>query len=253
MSSFRIDRQYVSFQTAETQPVFATNQQQKARQTLSDESSENGVDVSKLYDELYERLLAEHAEQAEQMLSKASDEAQAILEKARQDAEQIVSLAKADAATLKENLANEFEATVARRKSEEEKALAGLESSLRNDYAKQIDGMRGEVVSLVMEIVRKVIHIKLSQSDEIFTGLIREALEGLKQKGLAVIRVSPEDYARYFGTAREGPDIDTGEFKVTVIEEPGFSRGDLVVESEGEMINLSIDRQIDQIEKAFLN
>lgn len=252
MSSFRIDRQYVSFQTVETQPVFATNQPQKAGPG-SDNSEVAGVDVSKLYDELYERLLAEHAEQAEQMLSKASDEAQAILEQARKDADQIVSLAKADAAALKENLVNAFEATAARRKSEEEKAVAGLESSLRNDYAKVIDGMHSEVVSLVMEIVRKVIRIKLSQSDEIFTGLIKEALESLKQKGLAVIHVSPGDYARYFGKTHEGTNIDTGEFKVTVIEEPGFENGDLVIESEGEMINLSIDRQIDQIEKAFLN
>lgn len=250
MSSFRIDRQYVSFQSAETQPVFATNQTKKAK--LSDAVDDIG-DVSRLYDEIYERLLSEHAEQAEYILSKASDEAQAIIEQARMDAGQIISKAETDALTLKEGLLKEFEEAVARRKSEEQKELTGLESSLKNDYTKLIDGMRGEFISLVMEIVRKIIGIKLSQSDELFTGLVSEALDGLKQRGLAIIRVSPEDYAKYFSNAREGPDIDTGEFKVTVVEEPGFSRGDLVVESEGEIINLSINRQIDQVEKAFIN
>jgi flagellar assembly protein FliH len=249
MSSFRIDRQYVSFQTAETQPVFAKVEVQRPKEDPPG-ADVPGPDISKLYDEIYERLRSENAEQAEYILQKASDDAQEIVDNAKKQAEEFAAQAKADALRFRDELAAELENAALERRCREEKEFQELEASLRSSYDGLADGMRDEVVALVMEIVRKVIGIKLSQSDDIFIGLVKEALDRLKQAGSVVIRVGPEDYARYFGEGRS-PDLDTGETKTTVAEEPDFSPGDLIVESEGEIIDLSIDRQIDQIEKAF--
>ena len=66
MSSFRIDRQYVAFETAETQPVLAAN---KTKEAPPDTDRDMSADLSRLYDEIYEKLRREHAEQAELMLS----------------------------------------------------------------------------------------------------------------------------------------------------------------------------------------
>jgi flagellar biosynthesis/type III secretory pathway protein FliH len=260
MSSFRIDRQYVAFETAETQPVFAANKVQKPADPPVKENSINTVDVSKLYDEIYERLQQEHAEQAEYMLSKASNEAQDILEKAKKQAEEIAFQARQDTERLREELKSEMEAAEAERISRVETGLKSLESKLQSDYTELVDEMRGKVVALVMEIVRKVIGVKLSQSDEIFVGMVTDALERLKQAGSVLIRVSPEDYARYFRSEREGLEsgsvleaFDAGEIKITAVEDPNFSQGDLIVESEGEMVDLSINRQIGLIENAFLS
>jgi flagellar assembly protein FliH len=259
MSSFRIDRQYVAFETAETQPVHATVKAQKEKLGPDDMSAYSG-DVSKLYDEIYERLLSEHAEQAECMLSKASSEAQDIIEKAKKHAEEIIQQARCDTEKMRSELLTQMQEASTERKSQAETELIELETKLRNDYTKQVDELRGNVIGLVMEIVKKIIGIKLSQTDEIFVGMISDAIEQLKQTGSVVIRLSPEDYARYFGTARgESGDsllretLDAGETKIAVIEEPDFKTGDLIVESEGEMIDLSIDRQLGLIEKAFLN
>jgi flagellar biosynthesis/type III secretory pathway protein FliH len=257
MSSFRIDRQYVAFETAETQPVHATNKAQKAVPEITGDKS---VEISKLYNEIYEKLQHEHAEQAEYMLSKASDEAREIINKAKKQAEEITSLATADTRKMKEELSARMEAEDARRRSLSETAITELETRLRDDYTELIDGMRGKVVALVMEIVKKIIGIKLSESDEVFSGLIKDALERLKQTGSVLIRVGPEDFARYFGDTRSDDGngsileaLDNGEVKVTAVEEPNFSQGDLIVESEGEMIDLSINRQIGLIEDAFSN
>ena len=249
MSSFRIERQYVAFQTAETEPVLAANQEQKRS---PDKSDGNESDVSKLYNEIFERLQSEHAEQAELMLKRAAEEAREIVENARKQAGELVAQAQAEIERQREELRTQAERAAAERKRAEETELLKMESSLRGSYDTLVDGMRGEVITLVMEIVRKVIGIKLSQSDEVFLGLIRDALEHLKQTGAIVIRVGAEDYVRYFGHGR-GPELGTGDMKVTVVEEPDFSAGDLLVESEGEIIDLSIDRQIGLIEKAFLD
>lgn len=256
MSSFRIDRQYVAFETAETQPVHATG---KAQKTEPEAVVDNSIEISKLYDEIYEKLQREHAEQAELMLSKASDEAHEIIKKAKKQAEDITGQATADALKMKEELSARMEAEDAQRRSRSKTEISKLETKLRDDYAELIDGMHGKIVALVMEIVKKIIGIKLSESDEIFIGLIKDALERLKQTGSVLIRVSPEDFARYFGDIRgDGGGsaleaLDNGEIKVTAVEEPNFSQGDLIVESEGEMIDLSINRQIGLIEEAFLS
>lgn len=251
MSSFRIDRQYVSFETAETQPVHAANKMQKAETAATNDINAYNGDISKIYNEIYERLQNEHAEQAEYMLSKAADEAQDIVDKAKSHAEKIVNQARSEAEKLRDELVGEMEATSIQIKSHAEIEFNNIETKLRNDYSGLVDGMRGNVIALVMEIVKKIIGIKLSQSDEIFMGIIKDALEQLKQTGSVLIRVSPEDYLRYFGNERG--DLENDEIKITVVEDLNFKSGDLIVESEGEMIDLSINRQIDQIEKAFLN
>lgn len=257
MSSFRIDRQYVAFETAETRPVFATN---KAQKSSAHTDGESDVDISKIYNEIYEKLQREHAEQAELMLSKAADEACDIVDKAKKQAEELRSLAKTEVAQMKEVQRAEIEAEAVERKSRAESELVALESKFRNDYNDLVDGMHVKIVALVMDIVRKIIGIKLAESDEIFSGMIKDALERLKQTGSILIRVSPEDYLRYFGDTRgESASVsileavDVGEMKITAVEEPNFSQGDLIVESEGEMIDLSINRQIDLIEDAFSN
>lgn len=253
MSSFRIDRQYVSFETAETQPVYAQAKPQQEKSSLDEELEKYGGDISKLYNEIYERLQGEHADQAEHMLSKAALEAQDIVTKARREAEQIVEQAKVDTAKALEERMLALESEFGARKQQEAAALCSLESELRSTYTKLLEDMHADVIGLVMEIVKKIIGIKLSQSDDVFMGMIRDALDRLKQTGAVVIRISPEDYLRYFGSSRDETELENGDFKVAIVEDPSFIQGDLVVESEGEMIDLSIDRQIDLIEKAFQN
>jgi flagellar biosynthesis/type III secretory pathway protein FliH len=252
MSSFRIDRQYVAFETAETQPVYATQKAQKKAASV-DMTEAYAGDISKLYNEIYEKLRLEHAEQAEKMLSKAAEEAQEILDKAKKQAEELTARAKTDATRMKDELTSGIETAAAQRRSQAEAELLNLETKLHNDYTECIEAMRGKVIALVMEIVKKIIGVKLSQSDEIFTGMINDALERLKQTGTVLIRVSPEDYARYFGRERDDFGLISDEIKITAVEEPNFSQGDLIVESEGEMIDLSINRQIGLIEDAFSN
>lgn len=256
MSSFRIDRQYVSFQTAETQPVFATPTVQKKADDLAtqvhSQLNSQYEDPNKLYDEIFEKLRREHAEQAENMLVKAKSDALELVAAAKQQAALILEQANSEAKLLLEEKTAALENAAAQRKDQERDQLLALEDSLRRGYDTLLGGMQGEVIALVMEIVRKVVGVKMAQSDDIFLGLVREALESLKQTGAAVIRVSPEDYQRYFGSERR-QEPDFGDMKVTITEEPDFKMGDLVVESDGEMIDLSIDRQLDQIEKAFQN
>jgi flagellar assembly protein FliH len=260
MSSFRIDRQYVSFVTAETQPVHATVQPVN-RKTAAASPDPGGLagDIGKLYEEIYKRLQSENADQAEYILEQARAKAQTMTSEAKEQADDMIKKAEADAEAIREDAKNkgylegleQAGAAEEERKIEEAAALKRLENQLKDEYSALVGGVDKDVIVLVMEIVKKIIGIKLSQSDDIFLGLVSDALERLKQAGSVTIRVSSEDYTRYFGNG--GPGVDAGDMKVTVVEDEGFKCGDLIVESEGEVLDLSITRQISQVENAFLS
>jgi flagellar assembly protein FliH len=258
MSSFRIDRQYVSFETAETQPVHATSQA-TGRRSSSGSQNTPGEDIEKMYEEIYKRLRKENAEQSEYILDQAKIKAQAISDQAKKQADAVMEKAEADAAAIREEAKKQgyleglknAEAAAEKRKAEEAALLKKLEEELRSAYAGLVSSLDRDVIALVMDIVKKIIGIKLASSDDVFLGLVSDAIERLQQAGTVTIRVSSEDYIRYFGSG--GPNFGTGDLKISVVEENSFSCGDLIVESEVEVLDLSVNRQIGQVENAFLS
>lgn len=255
MSSFRIDRQYVTFVTAEAHPVprsAAPEAHASPEETLLDEARSRSQELLEQAEreasERTRQIIAEAEAQAKEKLRSAGAEAEKLLSGAKSEAEKIWEQARRDG--NKEGL-RQAEAEAGQRKKAEAEQLGALTEELRTQYAGLVDSMRPDVLSLVMEIVRKVIHVKLKESDEAFLALVNDAIERLRQSGAVMIRVGSEDYTRYFGREPAELLLNAGEAKLTVVEEESYAPGDLVVESEGEVLDLSVDRQLQRIEKAL--
>ena len=258
MSSFRIDRQYVSFVTAETRSVFQSGHKSDAMASFTGAGPGVPADEFRRHcAETLERARKQADEQAELMLEQARSDADTIVKNAKKLAEELVGEAQKRAAAIREDAkeAGYSEGQTSARqfaeqtRNKEEKELSRLVSRLKSDYTGLVDSLHGGVVSLTMDIVRKIIGIKLSESDDVFLDLVNNALEQLKQTGAATIHVSSEDYARYFGA---GGSVRLGKTEAAVAEEEGYLPGDLVVESESEILDFSIGRQIERVEQAFL-
>jgi flagellar assembly protein FliH len=256
MSSFKIERHRVRLIPPDMPQVQIQNGDGHPPQP-------SDADVERLYAEIFERLSREHAEQAELILEEAGERARAAIEEAKSRAEAIVADAAAQAERLKAEAEEKMRAEEERRAaafrkqceeetSRREAEFRALTEELRGRYQALVDEIEEGVVPLVMEIVRKVIGVKLSQSDAVFMGLVREGIERLRQQGTATIRVSPEDYARYFGQRSGWQDqFETGEMKLAAAADSGLSPGDLIIDTEFECIDLSINRQLREIEEAL--
>jgi len=258
MSSFRIDRQYVSFATAETKSVIPyTEAYFSNSETASKEDYEE--EINKRYAEFLEKTRKDAERDAAVILENARTEADAIIKKAKHAAEEMTQEAKISASAVREEAkrlgyseGEKNAITLAEtRKKEEANEYAQLVSKLNQDYANLVDGMREDVISLVIDIVKKVIEFRVNESDETFLLLLNNALDQLKHNGTIIIHVGSEDYARYFSKGQAEKSIHAGKAKLIVTEEEDYSPGDLVVESEGEMLDFSIGRQIERIEKAL--
>ncbi len=260
MSSFRIDRQYVSFVSAEAHSVAAAGRNDEAYADIGDKQPDASLaaeEFKKRCEQLRERIIKDAEEKADQIMTAAENEAARIkaeaekraaslIEEAGAKAEQIKSKARAEG--YDEGLKSAEKENEAKRR-EARDCLTALQKSLRDAYSQLVESLRDEVVALVFGVVRKIIGVKLSESDEVFMGLINNAIEELKHAGTASIHISSEDYRRYFG--KDQPAEQSGRVKVSVVEEEDYACGDLVVESEGEILDYSIGRQLERLEKVF--
>ena len=261
MSSFRIDRQYVSFEAAEIHPIGFSGY--KLRESSADVQSPtpfNVEETEKQRQEIIRKAQKEAYEKSQLMLDRARAEAEEVVKKARLLAEEIIAEAEANGKEIKERAEKKgysqglktAEDSANLIKSEEEIELQRMMDKLRGDYSKLVESLHGDVVSLSLEIVKKIIGIKLDSTDEIFIDLVKDAIGRLKQTGFITIHVGSDDYARYFGDELPEKYLNTGSAKIAVIEDEDFLPGDLVVESEGEVLDFSIRKQIEKIEKAFM-
>ena len=259
MSSFRIDRQYVAFESVEMRSVNADGVSEQCKSITADSSNSGYLEECR--HAILEKIQKEAEDKSQLILSGAESKADLILKKARGAASAIIKKSQDEATKILENAKLEGyqqgqkEAAISAdaRKREEAKELQQMLAGLRTSYDKLVDDAREDIISLVIDITKKIIGVKLKESDEVFIGLINEAIDKLKHAGCITIHVSPEDYARYFGNDAAEDLIDGNNTKIVIIEEGEYASGDLVVESEGEMFDLSICKQLKKVEKVFLD
>ncbi len=247
MSSFRIDRQYVSFVTAETRSVLKDAPPEGGRRSTVSARQEDAK-------------LAEKARQeAEQILSKANAEASAAVKTAKSLAADILAEARGQAQSIREQARQagfaegQKDAMIQAEAQRERDAaqIARCTEGLRRQYSEQVESLREDMIALVMDITRKVIGVKLQESEQVFLDMVGGALERLNERGSAAIHVSGEDYKRYFICRKTGEPLHLEWENVLVVEQDSYEPGDLVVESDGELLDYSIEGQLERIEKAF--
>lgn len=252
MSSFRIERQYVTLVAPDARLLYGVEEERDPF-ALAQE-------LERCRAEARQEALRIAGQEAERLLEEAQTQAQAILDKAREDSLQTALAAERAAEARKQEALQEglrlarqeAEAEADARRGREAAELARMTDKLRADYALLVDALEGDALCLILDVVKKIIGVKLEETDEVFLGLVSTALEQLKQTGAVLIRVGPEDYHRYFGDRQSPGAAHFGKAEALVVEEEEFRHGDLVVESEGEVLDFSIDKQLRRLQDAFL-
>jgi type III secretion protein L len=109
--------------------------------------------------------------------------------------------------------------------------------------------LEAETVSLVMAVVRKVLHA--IEPRDLVAGQVTKALEAFKGCPRVTLKVHPqvaEDlHARLSEIAAKRPEIDLIHVKTT----PDLAPDQLIVESATGILEASLETQLDAIERAF--
>ena len=103
------------------------------------------------------------------------------------------------------------------------------------------------MVQLALALARRILRREVTVDQDLLVAMARVALERLGERGIATIRLNPEDYA---STVQRHGDHWAGA-RVTVVADPSVSRGGCMVESEFGFVDASVDAQFEQVAQAL--
>lgn len=107
-----------------------------------------------------------------------------------------------------------------------------------------------KLVDLALEIARKVVADRIEQDDESFARIFKKAVEGLS--GQKIVRLSISEHWLEFATAHadylRSMVQDAEKLEIQVIE--GAARGTLIVDTEDESIDASVEKQLEVLEQS---
>lgn len=248
-SSFRIERQYVTF--------------------ASGEVPRTAIEPT-VTDALYEAQLEAIRAQAQQTLEEAREQARRIAEEARMEAAEILEDARTQAAKITQDAHRqaEIECCTAREQGYAEGAAQAQEEAeqrhcaeahvfsellerLRGEYREMADSMEDDMIGLIVEIARKVLFLHLDREEAVMQTLVRETIAQIKDADTVEVHLSTQDYKRYFGDARSRALLQTEKTTVEFVEESTFAHGDCVVETADTVIDCGVTRQLDAVNRCF--
>lgn len=245
MSSFRVERQRVSFfSQAEVVQSSATSalpddSLDRERKALIREK-ENAMHTQKYA----KQMLEDSRKEAEEILSKARHEAVKLMNEAREQAEQLRQQEKErgyQEGWQKAQLAGE------QWKAAEQDKLKQLSDALEAQYQSRVDEVEHDAAELAMEITEKIIGIHLEKTDTAFLNVIHSAMSRFRHNENIIVHLSNEDYRRYAGEDGIARMDGVKGPKVVLERDESLRKGDCVLETENQFVDCSVSAQLDRV------
>lgn len=237
-----------SDQEAQETPVVRVIQQanEEEKKALA-EKTQRLEEAMRLVNGLHEAAQSAKAD-AEKRAKEIIAEAEARAQQMMIDAEAAIEQEMENAKQLgfAEGMAKAEEEALAR-KSFEAGELQQMINSIRAERERVIDSLEGEVIETVIEIAKKTVHTQI-RDNEVFLGLVKSEMADLKSTENITVSVAVEDFVRVFGNA-DGVKEEFPDGNVKVVADKELSEGDCIIETDVEVVDLSVDGQLEKLEQ----
>jgi flagellar assembly protein FliH len=106
-----------------------------------------------------------------------------------------------------------------------------------------------DLVRLAVAIARRILHREVTVDADAITGLVKAAFQRLDQREVHQIRTDPES----LNTIKEVLRQLGAPASVKLVADPSLRRGSLVVETSRGTLDASIDSQLQEIQRGFID
>ena len=151
----------------------------------------------------------------------------------------------AASAATEQRLRHEYAEELKRERQKIGQALLQFDQS-RKEYFVRVER---EVVQLSLAIAAKILHRESQVDPLLITALVRVAVDQLKEGTMASIRVKPEEARLWSETFA----VEIAKGTVGVVSDATLSLGDCILETPLGSVNLSLDVQLKEVERGFLD
>lgn len=204
---------------------------------------ENSIDV--------EEIIQLAQSEASAIIKEAEDEARSILEKSEDDAQKSkIEIKKAKEKGYEDG---RKEAKIEAKKEYEEKIKEAeyIKEKMIEEYIQILNNVESDIVDVILDISKKVLHTEIIQNKNIIFNLVREAINNCTYKSEVILKVSPEEYDHIMQNKDE-LDLILGDIEnFEVRKDPLLQNGDCIVETPCGYVDTSMNTKLNKIEKAF--
>jgi flagellar assembly protein FliH len=206
-----------------------------------------------------EVLLRDKLEYARKKLESTKKEADEVLRKARQQSELILSRANEEADKIKkqawqeglregQSKANEeLQAKTQKLLSEIETIKYQIEKDKETFYAQSQE----EMLTLALDIAKKIIGDKMEEDDKTFARIARNVLKKVKNPSKITLRVSKDDYDDLL-KAKDLLYTAVDEIdELDILKDESLKKGSCLVDTGNGVLDGGIDTQFELLQAAF--
>lgn len=196
-----------------------------------------------------EDIIEEARKQAELIIKEAELGAQRIIEKAYKEAEEHKTDVEREARQkgydqgFKEMQA-QYEEII--------KEAEAIRENAKTDYNKVLSGMEADIVSLVLEVAKKVIGRELRENRDTILSIVRQAVEKCSDKNNLILKVSADDYDFLLGNKEKLISMIGDASELDVKKDSSVKAGSCVIETSFGTLDGGVDTKIRKIEESFM-
>jgi len=228
------------------------------------EGTEAGAVGESLYAAASATYLSQAQTQAQEILSEAREEAARIIEEARDEVAFLLVNSRDQAEDERRQKIQEgfaegaaegkrsFDEQLAAKLREDDEMLKQVICEVYSERERTFDSLEDDVVSLALEIVRKVIHPADEAIGGVFEPLVRNALKQMAPVNKVIIRVSPAEYERFFSAGSAVFELESGTtVTASFLRDASLSENDCIIDAEDETVNAGLESQLKYVKLSF--
>lgn len=189
---------------------------------------------------------------AEEIIKQAEHRARQLMQEAEEQALVIKRIARQKG--YEEGLdeaARKYEKAIADAREQDRMLVERLVSELEQTRQDMLDGMEEEMIGLVLAVAKKIFDYTVETDGSMLVSMITKALKQIKKEGKINIRVSKEEYERFFSSDDASFIFGEGQIDISLLPDEHMNSGDCIIECEGETVNIGLDTQLKYMETAF--
>jgi flagellar assembly protein FliH len=195
-----------------------------------------------------EKILQAARKNADDLLASAAQEVERLKNSAQTEAESLKQQALLDG--IQQGLAEAKLQMAEQVKQAAEHCNAIIEAANR-ETQQMVLGADNQIIELVLAIARKIIMDEMEERPDVILGVVREALERVKDQDRINIHVSLDDYEQILQARNVLQGIVGLEKVVTVTADTVLSRGGCLIETSFGTVEAGLDSQLESIRKAL--
>lgn len=183
-------------------------------------------------------------ERAEEIIALANADAEAIIEDAKQEC---VAIKQAAMASGRNEGYQEGKVRAAKELESQRKLLEEERQSLQSQYEQKLKNMESELVDTILTVFSKVTHVLAEDKKDIVMKLVDDALAKNEFNSDLLIRVSSADYKFVMDNKASLSKVLHGNMQLEVVEDPTFSKGQCMIETDSGIYDCSLDIQLGEL------